>query len=222
MKTKSHEEYEMELFNREIDYFPIDRYIKAKIPILHECLYGHTWLVAPDKILSGRGCPHCNGGIKKTNYKEELVTKGIKYTPIEDYVNWETPILHSCPNGHTWKGIPNNILKGQGCPNCAVYGFSQDKPAILYYIKIGMYYKIGITNRNIQARFKRDKDKPIEVLKVIEFNTGREAMDLEKRIFQEHPPLVVDGYLKSGGNTELFIVPIPIEDYVQCTSNSKI
>lgn len=214
MKTKSHEQYEAELFNKEIDYFPIDKYIGAKIPILHECLFEHTWLASPGHILAGKGCPYCKGGIKKTNYPEELVTKGVPYIPLEEYVNWETPILHLCLEGHTWKARPQNILKGTGCPNCAKYGFKPDKPAILYYIKIGIYYKIGITNRTIEDRFRRDKDKSIEILKIIEFSNGYDARQLEKRIFEKHNPIIADGYLKSGGNTELFLFPIPIEKYL--------
>lgn len=214
MKTKTHEQYESELFEKEIDYYPVERYIKAKIPVLHECLFGHQWKAAPDKILSGRGCPYCNGGVKKTNYTEELIEKQIPYKPLEVYINWETPILHECLNGHRWKAIPNNILKGQGCPSCAQYGFKPDKPAILYYIKIGTYYKIGITNRSVQERFKNDRDKSIEIIRLINFDKGSEAKALEKKILKDYPPIIADNYLKSGGNSELYLSPIPIEKYL--------
>ncbi|RYE13054.1 MAG: hypothetical protein EOP45_21840 [Sphingobacteriaceae bacterium] len=55
----THEEYENKLFLAEIDFFPIERYITANTPILHECLKGHQWRVRPLNILSGKGCPSC-------------------------------------------------------------------------------------------------------------------------------------------------------------------
>jgi len=56
----SHEDYEDRLFENEIDYFPLERYVDSNTPILHECLKGHTWNVAPKHILNNSGCPSCS------------------------------------------------------------------------------------------------------------------------------------------------------------------
>ena len=64
-KKKTHEEYESQLMDLEVDYWPIDKYEGALTPILHECLFNHQWKASPSKILSGRGCPFCAGLNKK-------------------------------------------------------------------------------------------------------------------------------------------------------------
>jgi hypothetical protein len=222
---KTHAEYEQQLFKKEIDYFPLEEYVTSKTPILHECLNGHKWKVAPDKILANRQCPTCTGSHrkKKTNYKEELVEKNILYTPVEEYINCDTAILHECINGHYWKVTPNKILSGRECPECyGRKGFDKTKPAILYYIKIGDYYKIGVTTTTINKRFSRDIDKPITIIKIKQFDSGHKALELEKLILKEEPRITVTDYLKSGGNTELFLNPISIDKYIQCINNSKI
>lgn len=121
---KTHEQYEQQLFEREIDYWPLERYVNSKTKILHECLNGHQWEVSPGSILAGYGCPHCYGNIKKTpeQYIHELKVKDIKYIPLEPYVNKYTPILHQClkcPDDFSWKITPDNVLRGHGCPQCA-------------------------------------------------------------------------------------------------------
>jgi len=57
---KTHEQYEQQLLDREIDFYPLEQYIAAKKPILHACIKGHEWNVRPDDILKGRGCPLCS------------------------------------------------------------------------------------------------------------------------------------------------------------------
>lgn len=53
--------YETELFELEIDFFPIEDYIDCQTPIKHECLQGHVWKVKPSHILAqASGCPSCS------------------------------------------------------------------------------------------------------------------------------------------------------------------
>lgn len=207
---KTPEQYEQELHESEIDYWPLEAYKGAKIPILHFCLCGHEWLAQPQHILQGKGCPKCKGGTLKSHatYLSEITDLDI--TCVDLYVNWSTPITHKCKQGHIWKSAPHNVLKGQGCPSCADYGFNTSKPALLYFIKIGEYYKIGITNRSVAQRFSRDKDKAIEILREVHFQTGAEARIEEQRLLKKYEKYrtTVIGYLKSGGNTELFREPV--------------
>ena len=56
---KTNEEYDNELFYKEIDICRIENYINARTPILHECFKEHQWRVKPNDILSGHGCPIC-------------------------------------------------------------------------------------------------------------------------------------------------------------------
>ena len=211
-KKKTNSEYDLQLFERELDLERLEDYITARTPILHRCIEDHTWKVAPDAILSkGRGCPICAGNIRKTTlqYNEELIAKKLNYTAIGPYINWRSSISHRCNTcEYIWNAIPNNILSGQGCPSCAKYGFDPDSPAILYYIKIGEYYKVGITKRNIKARFSKDPSKPIIVIRFIWFEKGKYARELEQELLSINNRITVPNYLVSGGNTELFLNPI--------------
>lgn len=53
-KTKSHETYVLET-----SFEVLDKYINSETKIRHKCSEGHIWLVAPNKILAGSGCPEC-------------------------------------------------------------------------------------------------------------------------------------------------------------------
>lgn len=57
---RTHLEYENILFEKEIDYWPVDTYINSYTKIRHECLKGHIWSVDPNSILKGSGCPFCS------------------------------------------------------------------------------------------------------------------------------------------------------------------
>jgi hypothetical protein len=213
-KKKTHEDYEKELFSKEIDYYPLEEYEGALIKILHECLLGHKWKITPHNILHGIGCPSCKS-LKQTKtsegYNNELVTKGIQYIPIEPYINARTKITHICKNNHEWKITPSDILSGYGCPKCSKRGFNPSKPAILYYIKITKknltYYKIGITNNSVKHRFKEDlSTAKIDIIREVYYKEGVDAKNEEARLlmeFKKHRQNIPE-LLISGGNTELF------------------
>ena len=59
---------------------------------------------------------------KKTNdeFLHDLSQKNPRIKPIEPYINAVTAIkCECCKCGYVWPAIPNNILRGGGCPNCA-------------------------------------------------------------------------------------------------------
>ena len=117
----THKDYEDKLFERELQIIPIEPYIKAHVPILHECYIGHIWRASPSNILNGRGCPECAGNKKNTNdsYFNKLVARKLFDTvPIEDIINASTPILHECIKcGYKWKIRPYDVMQGKGCPS---------------------------------------------------------------------------------------------------------
>ena len=80
---------------------------------------------------------------KKTHeeYVAELAIKNPNIEVLERYINATTPILHRCKiDGHEWKPVPNNILRGSGCPKCAKIL----KKTTSYYIE-----ELAIVNPNI-------------------------------------------------------------------------
>lgn len=214
-KRKTHEEYEQQLLKKEIDYWPIERYVNSRTKILHECIEGHQWLVKPQDILSGYGCPVCAGNLKKTteSYIVDLISKGIVYRPIESYINNDTKILHECQKDHRWYARPDNILAGQGCPTCSKSGFDFSKPAKLYFFSFEqdeiVYYKIGITNRSTQERHSTDWVRlKVKLLWELDFDLGSEARKLEKQIINDNNMYLINTGVLRSGNTETFTVYI--------------
>jgi hypothetical protein len=125
------------------------------------------------------------------------------------YLGANRPTTFACDSGHEWQGTPSNVMRGSGCPRCAKYGFDVKRPAVAYYIRVtsahGTLYKIGATNRAVEARFQPTELKQIEVLMTWEFETGAQALDFERKILQKYaqyrwqgPPVL------RIGNTELF------------------
>lgn len=114
--------------------------------------------------------------------------------------------MHECINEHQWKIAPDNLLRGKGCPYCSKHGLQLDQEALVYFIKIGEYYKIGVTNSSVYKRFYRDREKEITVFKEEHYSTGKEAFDREQELLQLYKDkrVHIPGYLKSEGNSELF------------------
>ncbi len=81
----------------------------------------------------------------------------------------------------------------------------------MYYIKIdnGSAYKIGISNNSVKRRFLKSELKRIEVLKVWEFDIGKNAFDKEQEILSQFKIHKYTGEpLLDKGNTELFICDV--------------
>lgn len=163
--------------------------------------------------LSGSGCPKCAGNIKGNtkDYLEKVKSifgDRYNYDRVEYNGAFEN-IWLECKKHGWFKKIARDVLKGSGCPDCASYGFNKSIPAILYYLKIihedGIFYKIGITNRTVEARFNVADTNNIEVLKVWYFNKGRQARKTEQMILKECKKLLAGrNDILASGNTEIF------------------
>lgn len=122
-KSKTLEKYVEDVKIKNPNIEVIGDYINAHTPILHRCLIdGFEWENKPNNILSGNGCPKCNGKIKKSHkqYVDEVSKINPDIKVLETYINAKTPILHICTKHNiTWSAIPNNILNGCGCELCS-------------------------------------------------------------------------------------------------------
>jgi len=90
-------------------------------------------------------------------------------------------------------------------------GFDGTKSATLYYLRVcgGTAYKIGITNRSVEDRFKLSDLENIEVLKTWNYPIGYDAADMETRILSDYKYAKYSGVdLLNDGNSELFNVDI--------------
>ena len=89
-------------------------------------LCNHEWLVLPSKLLSGRGCPKCaskkrGDALRKSHqqFVKELNRVNCNITIVGRYNGQNSNILCACNVcGHEWNALPNNLLRGQGCPQC--------------------------------------------------------------------------------------------------------
>ena len=126
-KTRSHEEYVEQLRRVTTDIFVLEQFKTCKDKILHYCKkHDVKWLVLPDNVLRGHGCPECckeKIRIKNTTpfeqYQKELETKFPNLECVGNYVNHTTSVLHRCKKcGYEWSTKPIWILSGCGCKKC--------------------------------------------------------------------------------------------------------
>jgi len=87
----------------------------------------------------------------------------------------------------------------------SLHSFDPTKPAILYYIKdiTTNYYKIGITNKTVQYRFRLKKNR-FKVLKQWKFELGSDAKELEEFLHQEFTKfsIINESWLVDGQGTD--------------------
>lgn len=122
MHKISQDEYVNKLYavNPNIEVLGVYNGNNAKI--MHRCkIDGYEWMVAPNTLLSGHGCPMCYGNIKKTHEQYVLEVSKINsdIEVIGRYNGARYHVLHKCKiDGYEWSAKPNNILNGMHCPVC--------------------------------------------------------------------------------------------------------
>lgn len=217
---KTAESYDLELAQIESPLYPIEPFVNTTTKIRHACVEGHEHVVAPVHVLKGGGCPTCNGMKRRTpkEYEQELKDKLIYYKPVEPFKTVSSKLKHECPDcGNIWAAQPAEILKGSGCPSCAKQGFNPNRAAWIYYVKLWdaahTYYKIGITNGDVDRRL-RPLGKQYKILMKKQYENGYEAQAAEKLILETYrdcriyaPQFIQNGY------TELFRDDILLLDF---------
>lgn len=90
-----------------------------KVCVRHKC--GYEWDTKPVSIIKyKRGCPLCNGAIRKSKsiFNEECAAFGVEV--LSEYKTNKDPVrirFNKCGHEHTT--TPSEILSGKGCPYCA-------------------------------------------------------------------------------------------------------
>lgn len=94
----------------------------TKLEIL--CFEHGSFFQSPSNHLSGKGCAHCNGGIKydendffklSSNFHENL----YDYSKVE-YTNLITPVIIICKIHGEFQQKPREHIRGNGCQRCAI------------------------------------------------------------------------------------------------------
>lgn len=120
---KNSNQYIVELEKANPNVILVGGYIDSHTPALHKCkVDGYEWYAKPSNVAYRTGCPMCAGNVKKTHeqYIEEIQFANSDIEVIEKYVDAKTPILHKCKiDGYIWSAVPDTVLHGCGCPQCA-------------------------------------------------------------------------------------------------------
>lgn len=121
--TRSHEEFieKMNSINPKIEI--LNKYINSKTYIKCKCkIDNYIWETKPSILLNNHGCPECSKTKPLTTQelKERIDIISPNIEIIGEYINSKSPIQCKCLiDGCIWYPIPNNLLKGTGCPQCA-------------------------------------------------------------------------------------------------------
>lgn len=105
------------------DVIPLSRYTLSSNKIKCKCKKcGYEWMVTPNKLLSGRGCPKCSGKMKKDTeqFGAELKKVNPSIELVGEYSNASSPVKVRCKKCfHEWSPVASSLLVGNGCPKCA-------------------------------------------------------------------------------------------------------
>lgn len=161
-----------------------------------QCSNGHVWEARLGGVLSGGGCPQCNPrrALTVEEVNGRIAPRG--YVVSGDFVSAGKMAEFKCASGHKWRALPDNILRGKGCPSCAEYGFNPEYPAQFYTLRIFSdsehYIGFGIT-RDIETRMQyhrraiESRGFKIDDVLIYEFASGHDAIALERTVKNEIP-----------------------------------
>lgn len=97
------------------------KYVNAHTKLLWQCKKKHCWYAVPDGMKRrNKWCPYCAGNARQTieDMRRLAKSRGGKCLSKE-YLGNHKKLLWKCKEGHLWKAIPNNIVRGSWCPKCA-------------------------------------------------------------------------------------------------------
>lgn len=189
-------------------------YRSAKDKLKIECKKHGVFEMRWNNFRNGQGCPMCGRDKYRTSISDiRDIAKEEGYELISvEYSNNREKLDFLCPTHGEFKISWDNFYTGgHRCAKCGKYGFKQNEPSILYYIKIyyrgKYYYKIGITNRTVEERYTNDELDRITILKTWDYKTGAEAKDREQKILKKYPNYLYNGKAKviKIGMTEVFV-----------------
>ena len=205
-------------------------FTNARTPFLITCPEHGDFLQQPRAHRQGQGCRKCffkANALVRTKDKDIVVAElelaiGDKFDIDKnfEYINAYSLVNVTCKKCGTLfeKPIYACLHHKSNCLECkkreSTWGSSryEGASAILYYLKIGELYKIGITKNSVATRYKKElaSGVDIEVIFTIEYKNGVEAFKEEQRILKDYAMFRYygDKVLMNGGDSELFTIDI--------------
>jgi len=194
------------------------------------CKIHGVFLQPPCYHKNGNGCPGCFIKRSKTN---EIFMKEAKevHDDLYDYSLVDYKASHKkvkiiCNIHGVFTQRPNDHLHKNGCPDCARRGYVPSRGGRIYYIEFisdeFTFFKIGITNGDVNTRIKRlqvDDQFITNVLLDEWFEDGNIPQKMESNILKKYKRNTftqAKQYIKSG-YSETFGYDIfdNTEDYIQ-------
>lgn len=198
-------------------------YINAQTKVKIICPEHGLFLQRPVNHIRDIGCSKCShtaAGLERRLSTEEFIRRAkLVHSDKYDYSNVNYTTAHekveiTCKkHGSFWQSPATHTMGNKaGCPGCAMSGFDQTKPGILYYLAVltdnnETLYKIGITNLNVEKRFPNADLARIRTIRTWSFKEGKVAAKRELDILKEYSDDLYCGpdVLIGSGNTELFV-----------------
>ena len=195
-------------------------YIRNNTPVTIICSKHGEFNQRPvDHVHQKSKCPQCAiekvaeaNKISKQSFLErasKIHDNFYEYSKVS-YSFIKDKVTITCPEHGDFEQSAQSHLVGHGCSKCANRGFDKLKPGILYIVKIeydsNTYYKVGVTNRNVDKRFASETKVKITTVYEEEFALGFDAYIMEQIIIRNNLDNLYKGerFMKTSKNTELF------------------
>ena len=121
-KTTVYFKDELKKINPNIEL--LGEYKGSKTKTLCKCLIdGFIFNMRPNALLSGQGCPKCNGKMRLTQkeYVDRLQDILPNIEVLGEYISQSKRISVRCKiDGYEWSPIAGQLVGGYGCPECAI------------------------------------------------------------------------------------------------------
>ncbi len=216
-----------------------ESYTKISAPVEYTCnIHGRVSQMA-DTHLKTAGCNKCFPKQEKDTtesfIKKAILRHGVTYSYTKVvYMDSYTKVTIGCLIHGDFEQIPNTHLHGGGCLECArvmTNGYSRsqfkasckNRPAILYLLKITMaeecFYKIGITSRSVEKRFRNSDLKrhnyTYEVLFTSPCFEPEKCWDKEKEVLNKFHEYKIIPKREFSGKTECLSIDTPLDKIIE-------
>lgn len=191
-----------------------DTYINNETKMEIICKHHGSFWQSPEKHKVGQHCPECAGNTVMTKEKflnvlpdKHLNKYSYELVTDEHFIHKSKVIPVVCTNHGVFHQHYRNHLSGNGCRECAVFGFKVAQPAHLYILKSENVVKVGITNNEPSIRVKQiesSSDKDFEILKVYS-DIGHKCIAVETSVLKILREKYNNPTNYFSGSTECFI-----------------
>jgi hypothetical protein len=139
-----------------------------------KCKLGHIYVAQiGNRTSRGDGCSYCSNSKVLKGFNDlktihpTIAKQALGWDPSKYVSGANKKMKWKCEQGHIWQTMISARTQGNGCPECAEYGFNVGKSAWLYLLDHSKWkmFQIGITN-NLDHRVKTHKKLGWQLIEV--------------------------------------------------------